>query len=171
VQVVLTEMQQSPNPFRPGFGHDAGMAHSVRTLAFLLALATPPFGPPRDATLFGHIGSLKPSAGAYVMRFDPAILLSGKTASDYALATTGSRDVPNDNLIFDPEHTLLTYHVPATVRVTVVVNREGIRSERVSVATLRRVLAGKVKTFEPKNPFWIVVRGDTVVSLDQQYSP
>ena len=171
VRVVLTEMQQSPNPFRPGFGHDAGVAHSVRTLGLLLALATTPFGPPRDATLFGHIASLKPSGGAYVMRLDPAILLSGKTATDYALATTGSRDVPNDNLIFDPEHTLLTYRVPATARVTVVVNRNGIKSARVSVTMLRQVLAGKVKTFEPRNPFWMAVRGDTVVSLDQQYSP
>src|SRR5262249_44523776 len=113
--------------------------------------------------------SRKPSGGAYVLRFDPAILLSGKTATDYALATTGSRDVPNDDLIFDPEHTLLTYRVPATAQVTVVVNRNGLKSARVSVVTLRRVLAGNVKTFEPMNPFWMTVRGDTVALLDQQY--
>ena len=109
------------------------------------------------------------------MRFDPALLLTGRTASDYALATTGSRDVPNDNLIFDPEHTLLTYLVPAGARVTVVTNRQGITATRVSVAQLARIVAGKavagVKPFEPKNPFWMQVRGDTVVALDQQYTP
>jgi len=148
-------------------------------LAFLLVLglgipvaaaAGPPFGPPREPVLFGHIASLKRSGGGYVMRFDPAILLSGTTATNYAFATTGSRDVPNDNLIFDPDHTLLDYRVPASAHVTVVVNRNGIRAVRVSVATLARVLAGTVKTFEPKNPFWIVVRGDTVLELDQQYT-
>ena len=151
--------------------HDPEHVLSVRALTLLLAAAGPPFGPPSAPTLFGHIASLRPAGGAYVMRFDPALLLTGRTASDYALATTGSRDVPNDNLVFDPEHTLLTYRVAANARVTVVVNRNGIASQRVSVATLRQVLAGKVKTFEPKNPFWVVVHGDTAVELDQQYSP
>src|SRR5262245_1043489 len=144
---------------------------SVRMLGLLLALAPTSLGSARAPTLFGHISSLKPAGRAYVMRFVPAILLSGKTASDYALATTGSRDVPNDDLILDPEHTLLTYRVPATARVTVVVNRNGLKSARVSVVTLRRVRAGNVKTFEPMNPFWMTVRGDTVALLDQQYSP
>lgn len=149
----------------------SGVVHSARTLAFLLALAAPPFGPPQQPVLFGHVASLVRSGAGYLMKVDPALLLTGKTASDYAFAKTGSRDVPNDNLIFDPEHTLLTYRVPATARVTVVVDRNGIKAERVSVARLVQVLAGKVKTFEPKNPFWLVVRGDRVVELDQQYLP
>ena len=96
----------------------SGVAHSARTLAFLLALAGPPLGPPQQPVLFGHVASLVRSGAGYLMKVDPALLLTGKTASDYAFAKTGSRDVPNDNLYFDPEHTLLTYRVPATARAS-----------------------------------------------------
>jgi hypothetical protein len=191
VRVVLTEMQQSPNPFRPGFGHDAGVAHSFRTLAFLLALAaaapaagarspylpTPPYGGPRQIVLFGHIASLKPSGQRWVLRFDPELMLSGRTASDYAFEKTGSHDVPNDHVLLDPDHTLLTFLVPAYAHATVMTNRgtQGIRATRVSLASLAQLAAGhppkSLHAFEPRSPFWIVVRTDTVLSLDQQYLP
>jgi hypothetical protein len=189
--LLLTEMQQSPNPFRPGFGHDAGVAHSVRSLAFLLALAcaapaagarspflpSPPYRGPREIVLVGHISSLKPSGKRYVMRFDPAILLTGKTASAYALEKSGSSNVPNDHVTYDPDHQLLTFVVPASARATVMTNKRnvGIKATRVSIPLLARVVAGKaprsLALFEPRAAYWIVVRTDTAVELDQQYQP
>jgi hypothetical protein len=166
-----------------------GVAHSARTLAFLLALAaaapaagarspflpSPPYGPPKEIVLFGHIASLKPSGARWVMRFDPAILLTGKTASAYALEKTGSSDVPNDHVTVDPDHQLLTFLVPTTARATVMTNNRNIKATRVSIALLAQVVSGhapkSLGLFEPKAAFWIVVRTDTVVELDQQYQP
>lgn len=51
----------------------------------------------------------------------------------------------------------------------------GIKATPVSVALLAHVVAGhapaSLALFEPAAPFWIVVRTDTVVELDQQYVP
>jgi hypothetical protein len=162
----------------------SGVAHSARTLAFLLVLAaaapaalagTGPLAPPRDQLFYGHIASLKPSGTRYLMRFDPAVWLTGKAASDYAFERFGSRDVPNDYIIFDPDHQLFSYFVRANAKVTVITNRSGITGSPLSVAALARIVAGKrvpgVVPFEPKAGFWIVLRGDAVVWLRQQYQP
>jgi hypothetical protein len=49
----------------------------------------------------------------------------------------------------------------------------GIRATRVSVTELAALMKGrnpgKRKLFGPVNGFWIQVRGDTVLSMDQQY--
>jgi hypothetical protein len=148
------------------------LAVAVLAAAGVAAAAAPPFGPPTSTlVLFGHIASLKPAGHRYMMRFDPVLWLSGKTASDYAIARTGSPDVPNDHIVFDPEHSLLTYYVRAKAKVTVVGNRAGIMAQRITVPQLVQVLNGRLKTFEPNNPFWIVVSSDTVIELDQQYTP
>jgi hypothetical protein len=165
-------------------GEDAGVAHSARTLAFLLAvgvaapaaLAGPgPLNPPRDQLFYGHIASLKPSGKRYLMRFDPAVWLTGKAASDYAFERFGSRDVPNDYIVYDPDHRLFSYLVGAGAKVTVVTNRSGITGSPVNVAQLARIVAGKrvpgVVPFEPKAGFWVLLRGDAVVWLRQQYQP
>src|SRR5262249_25871607 len=109
--------------------------------------------------------------------FDPAIQLTGKTASAYALEKTGSPDVPNDHITYDPDHQLLTFAVPANARATVITNKhnQGIKATRGSIAMVARIVAGHAPAslglFEPPAPFWIVVRTDTVVELDQQYEP
>jgi hypothetical protein len=136
------------------------------------AAGGPPFGPPATKLLlFGHVASLKPVGHRWLLGLDPALWLSGKTASDYALATTGSPDVPNDHIVFDPDHTVLTYYLGADAKVTVVANHGGITARRITVPELVRVLRGTLKTFEPHNPFWVVASGDTILELDQQYSP
>ena len=165
------------------------MAHSARILAFLLALATaapaaaarspflpsPPYGGPKEIVLFGHIASLKQSGRRWLLRFDPEVMLTGRTASDYAFEKTGSHDVPNDHMFLDPDHQLLTFVVPASARATVMTNTKNIRATPVSIALLAQVVAGhppkRLALFEPQAAFWIVVKTDTVVELDQQYQP
>jgi len=167
------------------------VADSARRLAFLLALVAaapaaaarspflpgPPYGGPREIVLFGHVVSLKPSGARWVLRFDPEQMLSGRTASDYAFEKTGSRDVPNDHILLDPDHTALTFLVAKNAHATVLTNRgtQGIRATRVSLPVLAATASGhppkSLHAFEPPSPFWIVVRTDTVLSLDQQYLP
>src|SRR5437588_7339136 len=68
--------------------------------------------PAGQQSLFGHISSLARRGNHYVLRFDPAWLLSGVTASRAALEDTGSGDVPNDTYTRDETHKLLTFLVP-----------------------------------------------------------
>ena len=114
-----------------------------------------------EQTLYGHIKSLTPKGHRFVLRFDPAFLLRGVTATRAALEDTGSSDVPNDNYTRDESHRLLTYLVPATAHVTVLTH--ATCSTHTTVAKLAKPL--------PRSEFWIRVHGDTVRSLDQQYHP
>jgi hypothetical protein len=118
--------------------------------------------PAGQQSLYGHIASLTRKGNHYVLRFDPALLLSGVTASRAAQADTGSADVPNDTYTRDESHKLLTFLVPAGARVTVLTH--ATCSTSTTVAKL-----GKSAT--PNRRFWIQVQVDTVRSIDEQYHP
>jgi hypothetical protein len=71
---------------------------------------------------------------------------------------------------------MLSYLVPRAAHVTVITNPgTGPRATLISVAELAQIVKGrnpnKRPLFEPKNGFWIRVAGDTVLALDQQYTP
>ena len=117
--------------------------------------------PAGQVSLYGRIASLKRHGRGFELRFDPALLLSGVTASRAALADTGSSDVANDTYTLDESHRLLTFLVPATASVTVL--EHSTCTTRTTVARLARSI--------PVAAFWIRVRIDTVRSLDQQYHP
>ena len=114
-----------------------------------------------EQTLYGHVKRLVRKGRRYELRFDPAWLLTGVTATRAALEDTGSGDVPNDVYTRDESHRPLTYLVPATARVTVLTH--GTCSTRTTVARLARSV--------PPAGFWIRARGDRVDSIDQQYHP
>ena len=118
--------------------------------------------PAGQQSLFGHITSLTRRGNHYVLRFDPAWLLSGVTASRAALEDTGSRDVPNDTYTRDETHKLLTFFVPAGANVTVLTH---------STCSTRTTVAKLAKSATPRRRFWISVRNDTVRSVDEQYHP
>jgi hypothetical protein len=118
--------------------------------------------PAGQQSLYGHINSLTRKGNHYLLRFDPAWLLSGVTASRAALEDTGSGDVPNDTYTRDETHKLLTFLVPANARVTVLTHVTC--STRITVAKL-------AKSASPHRRFWIQVRIDTVRSIDEQYHP
>ena len=124
-------------------------------------LTLPPAARAGEWTLYGHISSLTRKGPRFELRFDPAWWLTGVTASRAKLEDTGSGDVANDYYIVDEGHRLLSYHVPATLRPTILTR--GTCTTRTTVAALARSA--------PAAGFWIRVRIDTVRSLDQQYRP
>jgi hypothetical protein len=131
-------------------------------------------GAPLERTDFGYIESLKPKDGAYELRFDPALFLTGETANAAAAedgAVAPGEAVPNDNYRVDEGHRLLTYRVPADARVTVLT--ESPTGTPITVAELARIVAGDhAPLWEPiTTGFWIRYRIDTVGSIDQQYHP
>jgi hypothetical protein len=164
---------------KPSLAVLAGIAIVVGgAFAFSRASAVPAFSaahsgalcrmaqlPPATATgsvaLYGHIKSLRRKGGRFELRFDPALLLTGATASRAALEDTGSADVPNDSYTADESHRAYTFLVPATARVTHLTN---------STCSTRTTVAKLAKAVSPAG-FWLRVRGDTVRSLDQQYQP
>jgi hypothetical protein len=117
--------------------------------------------PAGDVSLFGHIASLTRGGSRYVLRFDPALLLTGMTAARAKLEDTGSAEVPNDYWIRDPDHKLLSFWVPAATPVTDLV--QGSCTHRTTVAALAAE--------HSKAGFWIRVHVDTVRSIDQQFQP
>jgi hypothetical protein len=131
-------------------------------------------GAPSEIVQFGTIKSLTRTGALYELRFDPAWLLSGKTASQAKLEDTGSSDVPNDYYRVDEGHRLLTYLVPPGAHVTVLT--QGVNGTPITVSQLAQLVDGKnpfpQPVFEPiTTGFWIRVHGDTVRALDQQYFP
>ena len=118
--------------------------------------------PAGQQSLYGHINSLTRKGNHYVLRFDPAWLLSGVTASRAALEDTGSGDVPNDTYARDETHKLLTFLVPAAANVTVLTH---------ATCSTQTTVAKLAKSTTPRRRFWIRVRIDTVRSIDEQYHP
>ncbi len=133
-------------------------------------------GSPRQVVEFGYIKSLKPKGSGFEMRFDPAWLLTGKTANQAALEDTGVSDVPNDSYVVNESGRAYTFSVPANARVRVLTTGANLNGTPITVAQLAQLASGKnplpKPLFEPiSTGFWITIRNDTVESLDQQYHP
>ena len=131
-------------------------------------------GPPREVVEYGYIKSLKRKGATFELRFDPAWLLTGKTANQAALEDTGSSDVPNDNYIVNESTRAYTFFVSPSAHVTVL--KEGVNGSPITVAQLAQLAGGShpfpKPLFEPiSTGFWISIRNDTVGSLEQQYHP
>jgi hypothetical protein len=135
-----------------------------------------------DQRFYGHIKSLTPSGSNYVLRFDPALFLTGVTAAvaqaeDQHVSCRPSKcpPVPNDNYRVDEGHRALTFIVAPGVRGTVLTVRGGrFQATTVTVRQLADVVAGKssLKLFEPlESGVWILVHIDQVRTFAQQYLP
>jgi hypothetical protein len=131
-------------------------------------------GPPREVVEYGYIKSLKRKGATFELRFDPAWLLTGRTANQAALEDTGSSDVPNDNYIVNESTRAYTFFVSPSAHVTVL--KEGVNGSPITVDQLAQLASGSnpypKPHFEPiSTAFWISIRNDTVGSLEQQYHP
>lgn len=152
------------------------------------AIATPPasaFVPrgmagPRQLVLFGFVKSLTRSGGNYLMRVDPALMLTGITASRAAVedgVVAPGEPVPNDYYIRNEDKRLLTFRVPADAHASVIVNpTTGPRPTVVPVSELAQIVKGKNPRkrpglWGPESGYWIRVRGDQALAVDQPYRP
>ena len=123
---------------------------------------------------FGHIVSLRKEASDYVLRFDPAEYLAGRTAADAMEEDTGQSDVANDSYVVDESGRSYTYLVPRGAEVSVLA--DGVDGTHITVPQLAKLVRGKNPLghplFEPlETGFWILIEGDAVTALDQQYVP
>lgn len=156
-----------------------GSTKTVTKTVTVSATLKSDLGPPSELTQFGYVKTLRRKGGGYVLRFDPALLLSGVTANTAAAedgAVEPGQPVPNDNYRLNEGHRLLTYLMPANAHVTVLTrNGQGALGETpITVAELFRIVnGGKHRPlFEPlATGVWLRVHIDTVRSLDQQYQP
>jgi hypothetical protein len=149
----------------------AGSTSTAASAAYAPLRTLPPVAAPAQQTLYGHIKSLARKGNRYLMKFDPALLLSGLPAEQAAFEDTGSRDVPNDTYTLDEGHRLLTYVVPLSARVTVITGLPGRGpcTTPVSVPRLAQIVNAGAGFY-----FWIKISPkypSPVLSLDQQYHP
>jgi len=131
-------------------------------------------GSPREVVEYGYVKSLERKGATFELRFDPAWLLTGKTANQAALEDTGSSDVPNDNYVVNESTRAYTFIVSPSAHVTVL--KEGVNGSAITVAQLAQLAGGRnpfpKPLFEPiSTGFWNSIRNDTVGSLDQHYHP
>jgi hypothetical protein len=154
-----------------------GAALLTAAAAWGLASALPLKSPPKTITQYGYIRSLASSGKSYVLKLDPALWLEGRTAK---LAAKEDGQEAFDYYIRNPERSLLTYRVAATVPVTVVtVPGGGVRSTAITVAELAQIVKGKNPKHRPLIErgsarhlgYWVKSSIDTVKSIDQQYQP
>jgi len=158
------------------FAAGCGSTKTVTKTVTVSATAKSGVGSPREVVEFGYIKSLKPKGSGFELRFDPAWLLTGKTASQAALEDTGSSDVPNDSYVVNESPRAYTYIVPANANVRVLTAGSNLNGTPITVAQLAQLAGGKnpfpKPLFEPiSTGFWISIRNDTVGSLQQQYHP
>jgi hypothetical protein len=131
-------------------------------------------GAPTRRVEFGHVASLQRSGDGFVLRFDPAEMVTGVTASAAMEEDTGSSDVANDYYVVDEGERLFTYTVPADAHVTVLA--DGVDGTEITVAQLAKIVNGGQPLGHPlweplDTGVWILIDGDTVRSIDQQYVP
>jgi len=157
-------------------GTGCGGTKTVTKIVTVSATAKSGVGSPREVVEFGYVKSLKVKGSGYQLRFDPAWLLTGKTANQAALEDTGSSDVPNDSYVVNESTRAYTFLVSANAHVRVLTTGSNLNGSPITVAQLAQLAAGKnpfPKTlFEPiSTGFWITIRNDKVESLEQQYHP
>jgi hypothetical protein len=120
-------------------------------------------GTPREVVEYGYVKSLKRKVGSFELRFDPAWLLTGRTANQAALEDTGSSDVPNDNYVVNESSRAYTYIVPPNAHVRVLTEGANLNGTPITVAQLAQLANGynpfPKPLFEPiSTGLWIRIR-------------
>lgn len=137
------------------------------------------FGP-RQLVFFGYVKSLNRSGKSYVARIDPSLILTGITATTAGVEDKVLRPgepVPNDYYERNESGRPLTYVVPASAHVTVLVNPgTGPRSALVPVSEFAQMVKGKNPKsrpglWGPASGFWMRIQGDRALAFDQAYRP
>jgi hypothetical protein len=138
------------------------------------ALASSSSSPGKEQALYGHVMSVTRTGSSYRLRLDPAWWLTGVAAEQACRC----KPVPNDHVVVDETHRLLTFAVRTDAPVTVLVRGGNAGKATISVAELAQIVQGKNphhrRLLEPKAAFWIQVLQtypSPVIAVDQQYEP
>jgi hypothetical protein len=138
------------------------------------AIASSSSAPGKEQVLYGHVTSVTRAGSSYRLHFDPAWWLTGVAAEQ----ACGCKPVPNDHVVIDETHRLLTFAVRKDAPVTVLVRGGKAGKATISVAELAQIVQGKNphhrQLLEPKAGFWIRVLQtypSPVIAVDQQYEP
>ena len=114
----------------------------------------------------------------YLLRFDPALFLSGETANQAAAedgAVPKGQPVPNDNYVVNESRRTYLYTVTRSTRIRVLLRGRNITvGSPVSASTLTQLVHGRrpVRLYEGlESGFWLGVHIDHACSLSQQYRP
>ncbi len=151
----------------------AAIAAAAAAGSTLAALAsTQPAGKPGQQTFYGHVKSISQRGGRLELRFDPALWLTG-VAAEHAC---GCSPVPNDYVVVDESHRLLTFALRRDAAVTIVTGHDF--ATPIGVGELAQIVAGKNpkhrNLLEPKAGFWIRIGNgypNSIVAVGQQYQP
>lgn len=151
----------------------AGIIAAAATGSTVAAFAfSGPVGKPKQLVLYGHVKSIAPKGRRLELRLDPALWLTG-SAAEHAC---GCKSVPNDYVIVEESHRLVTFVVRRDAAVTVATRHSF--ATPISVQELAQIVAGKNPKhrdlLEPKAGFWIRIGEkypNPIVSLGQQYQP
>ena len=135
----------------------AGSTKTVTETVTVSSTAKTGLGPPQERVEYGHITSLVRAGDHYMLRFDPALLLSGVTANKAAEedgAVEPGEPVPNDNYVVDEGHRTFAYIVPDGAKVTVLTNKGDpaqLGATPVTVAELAKIVDGTsdIELYEP----------------------
>jgi hypothetical protein len=159
----------------------AALALAGGVAAVAATLALPIAAPPAVQTQFGYIRSLALKGGSYQLKLNPAFFLQGDTADAAAVAAgelKPGQSVPDDYFIVRvPAKTVLTYRVLPGTPVTVLTINS--RSRRITVRQLAQILRG-TSPLKPRlmdrGPrfflgYWLRIRVDRVISINQQFQP
>jgi hypothetical protein len=159
-------------------GAGCGSTRTVTKTVTVSATAKSGAGSPREVVEFGYIRSLTADPGGFRfdLRFDPAWLLTGKTANQAAFEDTGSTDVPNDSYVVNESMRAYSFVVPAEASVRVLTSGSSLDGTPITVAQLALLVNGRNPFPKPlfeqiSTGFWISIRNDKVESLQQQYHP
>ena len=118
-----------------------------------------------EQRFFGHIRELSNRGADYALRFDPATVTSGVTASDL----NHGQAVPNDIGVVDESNRAYLYLVSSKTPVTVLTQATGVARSQVSVARLAQLAKQKHGPLDAG--VYIAIHNDTVCSVEQQYRP
>ena len=131
-----------------------------------------------EQRLFGYVRSLTRFRDHYLLRFDPALFLSGETANQAAAedgAVPKGQPVPNDNYVVNESRRTYLYTVTRSTRIRVLLRGRNITvGSPVSASTLAQLVHGRrpVRLYEGlESGFWLGVHIDRACSLSQQYRP
>jgi hypothetical protein len=122
----------------------------------------------------GLIVDITGSPGAYVMRIDYVLWLTGQEAIDAAAAHGDESPPPNDYYVVNDNPKIREFPIQSGIPVTVVTNDDGTSDSEGHTITLAQwvaALSGPNADAFKATIYWITITDGTVTAIEAQYVP